>query len=72
MRRIASVLTGNGSLVFSVEHPLRYANSTNQWVKLSHTDLPAWPIDSYLATGRREERHGTLAWTKWHVRRPIM
>lgn len=62
-------LRPGGSLVFSVEHPLKTANRSGTWI-LDDADQPsAWPIDAYLDEGPRPEERDGITLTKWH--RPV-
>ena len=53
-------------LVFSVEHPLKYANSGGSWLSDDDGNALAWPVDCYLQEGPRVEEKNGLTWTKWH------
>lgn len=59
-------LTPGGCLVFSVEHPLKYANSGGSWLSDGDGNALAWPVDCYLQEGPRVEEKNGLTWTKWH------
>lgn len=62
-------LRSGGSLVFSVEHPLKYANRTGMWIRDDAGRPFAWPIDAYLDEGPRPEERDGITLTKWH--RPV-
>jgi len=67
--RMYDWLVAGGSLVFSVEHPLKYANSQGEWIFDGEGHETAWPVDAYLQAGPRvEEAHGVRL-VKWH--RPL-
>ncbi len=66
MMRIARWLKPGGCLVFTVEHPLKYANTQGTWLTDEDGNTLAWPIDCYLDTGPRVEERNGLTWTKWH------
>lgn len=49
---VAGSMTGGASLVFSVEHPIYSAPSTQQFESSAAGDR-IWPLDNYLVEGRR-------------------
>nr|WP_243239550.1 methyltransferase domain-containing protein [Sulfobacillus harzensis] len=67
--RLYQWLAPGGSLIFSVEHPLKYANSRGDWIVDAEGNASAWPIDSYLKPGPRPEERMGVHLVKWH--RPI-
>ena len=56
LRRLVSVIAGSltpgGSLVFSVEHPI-YSAPTTQAFETSDAGDRVWPLDNYLVEGER-------------------
>ncbi len=58
-----------GSLVFSVEHPLKYANSQGEWIVDGEGNATAWPVDAYLQPAPRIEEGNGVRLVKWH--RPL-
>lgn len=65
----ARALTTDGSLVFSVEHPI-YSAPTNQSFEIGSSGKHIWPLDNYLIEGERvtswfvdgvRKEHRTLA-----------
>ncbi len=62
-------LRSGGSLVLSVEHPLKYANRSGMWIRDNASQASAWPIDAYLEEGPRPEDREGITLTKWH--RPV-
>lgn len=54
----ADAIEGEGSLVFSVEHPI-YSGPTTQKFETSENGDRIWPLDNYLVEGERI--------TKWFV-----
>ena len=63
--RIYNWIAPGGTLVFSVEHPLKYANSQGEWI-VDGTGNAAWPVDSYLLPGPRVEEGNGVTLVKWH------
>lgn len=59
LAKVASWLSPNGKLIFSVEHPICTALAAQKWVKDAHGDAEYWPIDHYRDEGLRE--------TSWFV-----
>lgn len=62
-------LRSGGSLVFSVEHPLKSANRSGTWIRNDTGQPSAWPIDAYLDQGPRPEKREGVTLTRWH--RPV-
>ncbi len=58
MSMVAEALTPGGSVVFSVEHPI-YSAPTTQSFETSDAGGRVWPLDNYLVEGERV--------TKWFV-----
>ncbi len=52
MATVGSALRGGGSLVFSVEHPI-YSAPTTQSFETSECGDRVWPLDNYLVEGER-------------------
>lgn len=48
----ASAIQQNGSLVFSVEHPI-FSAPSNQSFETGEAGHPIWPLDNYLVEGER-------------------
>ncbi|NMP24430.1 class I SAM-dependent methyltransferase [Sulfobacillus harzensis] len=67
--RIFEWLRPGGCLVFSVEHPLKSANSSRDWIRDDAGQPLAWPIDGYLDWGPRHDARNGITLTKWH--RPV-
>jgi hypothetical protein len=55
MRVIAGAMTSGGALVFSVEHPI-YSAPTTQAFELTESGRRVWPLDNYLVEGERVTR----------------
>lgn len=52
LTQVATALTPGGSLVFSVEHPI-YSAPTTQGFESSERGDRVWPLDNYLVEGER-------------------
>lgn len=66
LAKIYEWLVPGGTLVFSVEHPLRFANSTDDWLRDAEGRKRAWPVDKYLEEGPIVDQNGDLVLVKWH------
>ncbi len=67
--RMYDWIVPGGTLVFSVEHPLKYANSDGEWIVDKEGNATAWPVDAYLQPGPRVEEGNGVRLVKWH--RPL-
>lgn len=52
--KVASCLTGGGSFVFSVEHPVFTAYGTQDWHYGEDGQILHWPVDRYFTEGERD------------------
>ena len=59
LEKIASWLSPEGKLIFSVEHPICTALAAQKWVQDDRGNSLYWPLDNYRDEGPRE--------TKWFV-----
>jgi SAM-dependent methyltransferase len=67
--RMYDWIVPGGTIVFSVEHPLKYANSQGEWIVDEEGNATAWPVDAYLQPGPRVEEGNGVRLVKWH--RPL-
>ena len=61
---IRQTLTSHGRLVFSVEHPLFTAPTRPGWIEVDGRTV--WPLDAYLAEGRRVTEWFAPGVVKYH------
>lgn len=52
-KKIASILTPGGCLIFSTEHPIFTAQGKQDWYYTEGGTRLHWPVDNYFAEGKR-------------------
>ncbi len=65
LEAVARALVPGGRLVFSVEHPIYTAPRRPRWIE-GEGGGKAWPVEAYLAEGRREVEWLGCVVTKQH------
>jgi len=53
-RKVYKSLSGGGSFVFSVEHPIFTAHGLQAWIYDVNGEIYHWPVDRYFEQGRRD------------------
>jgi len=64
--RVAQSLTPGGLFVFSVEHPICTALSSQRWVRDADGNPLHWPVDAYRDEGPRNTRWFVDGVVKYH------
>ena len=66
VRRIARILKRCGRFLFSVEHPICTAISTQKWIRNDSGDPLYWPVDEYRSEGPRRTQWFVEGVVKYH------